>query len=92
MSKPRRPNRELVVKKEYEVPELLRAVSAYLDKTRNQMSNAFEHLHTWDAYLRGHQAGILVGLDVAVDLVDTACSRVMAAETPFPSEPYSLDG
>jgi hypothetical protein len=82
--------RELVIAEKDVIPELLSGVSNYLGKKRGELSRAFEHLETWDVYLRGYESGILAGLKIAEDMVQCMSDRVMAAENPWPSEPYPL--
>jgi len=92
MSKPRQPNRKLVVKKEDEIPELLSGVSRYLGEKAGEIGKALETMQSWDSYLLGFGAGLLTGLRVAEDIIGIMSDRAMAGEGPFPSEPYPLNG
>jgi len=71
---------------------LLSEAAAHLGEKTREISKAFEHLQTWDPYLHGYESGMLAGLKIAEDVLQCMCDRVMAAEKPWPSEPYPLDG
>jgi len=71
---------------------LLSEVTSYLREKTREIAKAFEHLQTWDPYLHGYQSGMLGGLKIAEDVLQCMCDRVMAAERPWPFEPYPLDG
>jgi hypothetical protein len=69
---------------------LLSEVASHLGAKAKEIAGAFDHLESWDPFVRGFLQGTKSGLELAENLVQCMCDRVMGAESPFPSEPYPL--